>query len=371
MGYQPRLSGDQEEQAQRLHREAVVIDGCGGGFMRRPPQEHEGQDYVDQMRGAGVTATVQTCAMPGDGFLRCISAFDEYGWLLEVARDRALQAFTVADIQRAKAEGKHALIFGLQGADPVETNLEYLRVLFTLGLRIMNLVYNRRNALGDGCSEPENRGLTAFGRTVVFEANRLGVLLDGSHSGERTTLDAASITEMPFVFSHSNPKRLCPSPRNITDDQIKAAAATGGLVGIVPHSMFLYRTRGERPTLEVMLEHVEYVAGLVGVDHVALGTDLPWGGYSLNELAFRAKFEATNPNAWAGYTAETKYCEGFATIAEYPNFTRGLVSRGFSDEDVRKIVGGNWLRVFEAVWPAEARGIAAHTAEAVPCPPFS
>ena len=338
-----------------VFQSAVVIDALGGSTIRRPSPVFDGKDRIDQLLDAGVSVVNETIANPGDGFREAILDIFDYYCLFEVTKGRSLLIQKPEDIARAKREGKVGIILGFQDGTPFEKELAYVPILARLGIRISGIAYNNANAIGDGCFETANRGLTAFGKTVVLEMNRVGITVDLSHVGERTSLDVASASQKPVVFSHSNVKALTDHPRNLTDDQMKAAAGTGGVVGICPHSIFCERDRKVRPTLDAMLDHIDYAANLIGVDHVGLGTDF-FGGQTLGELVFRHKFGRISPWFWAGYTIATKFVSGFETMAGYQNVANGLLRRGYQPADVQKVLGGNFLRVFEQTWPREFPG---------------
>lgn len=344
------LSESQEQRAARLHNETLIIDGLGGSIINRIAPEVDGLDRIGQYIVNGVNVSNETVTDVKATAREAMRSLFDYYSLHEVSEGRTQPIETVDDLLAAKEQGKLGLLYGFQSANPFEDDLSLIEIFKRLGLRIANLVYNDRNLLGDGCSEPANQGLTSYGRQVVLEMNRVGITLDLSHTGERTSLDALKVTRLPAVFSHSCVKKLTDHHRNITDEQIRAVASTGGLVGICPHSMFCETERGVRPTLNEFLNHIEYVAELVGIDHVAIGTDL-FGGQTLNELVFRYQLGRMIPNAWGGYSIETKYVSGFDSVYGWINVTRGLVSRGFSDEDISKVLGGNWLRVFRETWP--------------------
>lgn len=350
--YQPypfELDSVREDRAKRLHDESLIIDGLGGSILKRPVPEVDGLDRIDQYRHNGITISNETIALPGENAREAMKSIFDYYCLAEVSEPRTKAITSVEDIRRCHAEGKLGLLYGLQSAEPFESDTYLIPLFHRLGLRVSNLVYNDRNLIGDGCLEPENAGLTAYGKTVVLEMNRVGITLDLSHTGEKTSLDAISVTQAPAVFSHSNPKALTDHPRNITDEQIKAAADTGGLIGLCPHSQFCEKERGVRPNVEDFLDHIEYVVNLVGVDHAGIGTDL-FGGKTIGEAVFRFQLGRQIPGAWGGYDIDSKYVRGFDNVFGWLNVTRGLVTRGFSDEEVRKILGENWLRVFGASW---------------------
>jgi membrane dipeptidase len=200
-----------------------------------------------------------------------------------------------------------------------------------------------RNRLGDGCLEPENRGLTHFGMQVIRECNRLGIVVDCSHVGVRTTLDAAQASGQPIVISHTAVRALTDNPRCVTDEQMKAVAATGGVVGITAYAPFIRYDR--RPTLDDYVDHFDYVADLVGIEHVGFATDWFDG---------KTKTNWATPWYYPEVTRGTAYgalgLEGFATRADLQNLVAKLRERGRSAAEIAKILGGNYLRVLEAVW---------------------
>lgn len=345
------LTESQEQRATSLHEAAVIIDGLGGSMLRRPSPEVNGLDRIGQYLTNGVTVTNETMAAPAADARSAMHALFDYHCLAQVDEGRTLAIRTTDDILRCKREGRLGVLTGFQGANPFEDDLSLVYVFHELGLRITNLVYNKRNLLGSGISEAVDEGLTAYGHQVVHELNRLGITLDLSHTALGTSLDALKATRAPAVFSHSNAKRLTEHSRNLTDEQIRAAADTGGLVGLCPHSMFNEKSKGVRPTLTDFFEHFDYMVDLVGIDHVAIGTDL-FGGQNLSETVYRFKLGLGKPGSWGGYGIEEKYVIGFDNVYGWLNITRGLVSKGLSDEDVLKVLGGNWLRVFRDTWGA-------------------
>jgi membrane dipeptidase len=323
-----------------LHASAIVIDhAC--------PLLQPGDDaYIAKTRAGGTTVAMATVASNVDfrGAINAISA-----WLARFDRDRDLiHVRTVDDVYRAKREGKLGVGFHFQNSRPVEHDLGLLVVLHRLGLRVMQLTYNEKNQVGDGATERTDAGLSKFGVKMVEGMNRLGILVDCSHVGYRTTMDAMEVSKVPVVFSHSNAHTVFPSKRNIKDDQIKALAKSGGVIGMngfpgfVSKDSFVDKTRG--PTLEQLLDHVDYIAKLVGTDHIGVGLD-----YSIG-----------TPEGYRRYGYETDtypeppwhYPRGIDDISMLPNFTKGLVARGYSESDVRKILGENFIRVFKQVWKA-------------------
>jgi membrane dipeptidase len=321
-----------------LHGSAIVVDhAC--------PLLVPGDDaYITKTRAGGTTLAMATVASNVD-FRGAINAISP--WLVRFQRDDSLLHVTcVDDIYRAKKEGKLGVGFHFQNSRPVENDLGLLIVLHRLGLRVMQLTYNEKNQVGDGCTERTDSGLSKFGLRMVEEMNRLGIVVDCSHVGYRTSMDAIEASKTPVVFSHSNAYGVFPSKRNIKDDQIKALAKSGGVIGMngfpgfVSKDSFVDKSRG--PSLEQLLDHVDYMAKLVGTDHIGVGLD-----YSVGTPEGYRRY---------GYEPDTypeppwHYPSGLDDVSKLPNLTKGLQTRGYTDADVRKILGENFIRVFKAVW---------------------
>src|SRR5690606_12762859 len=231
-------------------------------------------------------------------------------------------------------------------------DIDLIQIAYLCGLRIMQPTYNEENALGYGCLE-NDQGLKAFGRICVREFNRLGMVPDLSHVGQRTALDVIEASETVSIISHGNPRALNDNPRCISDDVIRAIAGVGGVMGISTYSSFCETTFGVRPTLKDVLDHISYVAELVGVDHVGLGTDKFEGR---TELSFLRAMVRKYPEVLRDYMdATSRHAEGLTSSRDLPKITQGLIDRGFSDEEILKILGGNFMRVFKEVFGEGAR----------------
>jgi len=335
--------------ARELYDAAVVIDALGGSIIRRPPPPVDGKDVLDQRLAGGITVSNETLASDAESFRDAITAIYYYLTLAKVESDRVRIIERVDDIDLVKREGKHGLILGFQGATAFEDDIATVFIFQKLGIRITGLAYNRRTAVGDGCYEAEDQGLTVHGRRLVYALNEAGITIDLSHVGRRTALEATEVSEAPVVYSHSNCAALTPHIRNVTDEQIRAMAAKGGVIGISPHSVFCEATPGVRPTFAEFMAHVRHVIDLVGVDHVGIGTDM-FGGETIGERVFRAHFSRVVPRFFGGYSIAEKYVEGFGSPFDFPKLADGLRDMGLSDEDVLKVLGGNFVRVFSATW---------------------
>jgi membrane dipeptidase len=337
------------DRAAALHERAVVVNGLGGG--KALVQTPAGTEFLlpGIMRAGGVTAVNFTVSFR-DGFAVTIQNLSRLLRAIDEAED-ARVAYGVQDILDAHAAGGAAVVLGLQNADPIEGTLEYLDVLHRLGLRVVQLTYQRRNLVADGCGEPANAGLSLFGRRLVDELNRLGILIDVSHVGQRSTLETVELSRAPVAITHACVYARNPVPRNKTDEEIRAVAERGGVMGINAVARLISpegRKRGA--TLAEFLDQIDYVVDLVGVDHVGIGLDISEGMTEQDFEARKVGFLAEFPELGGDFAFEHYYTTGLDSMAKAGLITEGLVDRGYSDEDVLKILGGNFLRVFEAAW---------------------
>ena len=330
--------------AAALLKETIVIDGLGGAVVHPTPFMPKGT-YEEMLLEQGWTA-FNACLVSEPSYTptweEALKSIYENLVYAEMSPKLRL-CERAADILQAKRQGQLGIFFGLQSTSCIERDRTRIRILHKLGLRVLQLTYMERNFVGDGCLEPENRGLTNFGAQVVRECNRLGIVVDCSHVGIQTTLDAARYSQQPIVVSHSAVRTLTENPRCVTDEQIRAIAATGGLVGITAYAPFIRYDR--RPTVEDYLDHFDYAIKLVGADHVALATDMFDGKTRVNWATPHYYPEVTRGCAY-GATG----VEGFNSKGEIINVVAGFLKRGYPDMVIRKVLGGNWLRVIEAVW---------------------
>lgn len=346
-----KSDGEKTKGALALHRKAVVIDLC-----ERPIVDAK---YFDELLSAGVTVanvTLEEFEFYAFGqavqrtFQESTRRISEHIRWIEASADKALLAETVEDILRAKKEGKVAVTLAHQNTSYIGDDLNMIDVLYRLGVRMVQLTYNERNLVGDGCTETTDVGLSKFGRAVVKEMNRIGMIIDLSHCGDQTTLDAIEASEDPVIISHSNPRALCNNVRNKTDEMIKRAAEKGGIIGITTYHPLLGARKDKDVGLDDFLDHIDYVVNLVGIDHLGIGSDYGPGTRD------KALHESRSGRFWDLYPEVCGLCKpgqatkGLEELQCYPNITKGLVERGYSEDDVQKILGGNSLRVFRQVW---------------------
>lgn len=322
--------------AQQLHQESIIIDGLNASWFLS-------DSVIQRIFQSGATATNATIAAWHDpaGTLDMIGQMYQQ---LDKHSQIAIQARSVADIRTAKATGKTSFILGFQDTAPIADQLHLLRVYHELGVRIIQLTYNFENRVGFGCQAPEDKGLTEFGRAAIAEMNRLGILIDVSHCGQRTTLEAIEASTQPIAITHANAASQFPHERHKTDEAIKACANKGGVIGAVSFPAML--TRNLPATLDDYIAAIDYLVDLVGIDHVALGPDF------MEEMPKEVAETVLKglPVDVITFMQQIPPLQDFASIAELPNVTANLLARGYSVTDTQKIMGENWLRLYGQVW---------------------
>jgi len=308
-------------------------------------------EYLEAWAASGVTCVFQNAGEEGNSPLRLLKRLAYFTYLTDRLRGRVSRAAFPDDIEAAQRAGQRCLYMSGNGVplaqewNSVEAELEWIGTFFQLGIRMMHLTYNRRNVLGDGCAETANGGLSDLGRAAIAEMNRRGVIVDVAHSGYRTSLEAAKASVKPMVASHTGAAAVHPHIRFKPDEVVGAIADTGGYVGVCAVKSFL------GGGLSAMIDHIEYLVKRFGADHVAIGTDLAyipgrqgeeWGKVGPLPKS-RARYEALWPKGALDNSSH-------ASLAwtNWPMFTVGMVQRGIPDESIRKILGGNVMRVARA-----------------------
>jgi membrane dipeptidase len=328
----------------RIYERGIVIDGSIA------PRMDDAQ--IKRMRDARVTAVNWTVCMPWHGLAGTLKEIVAGIEVVASHPNELLLVRGVDDIRRAKAEGKVAIIFGPQNARQCEEGIWCFRVMHELGVRILQLTYNERNLYGDGVAEPANAGLSVVGRQAIEEMNRLGIVIDLSHCGDRTTLESIEASSDPVLITHANARALHPSPRNKTDEHIKAVAARGGLIGITTWSPML--AFDHWPTLDDFVRQMDYVANLVGIEHVSIGTDHNESAdrdeWTWNSSKKGGRYPSVTAKMGDWYVYETRCAKGGSSILDFPDITRAIATLGLSSSELEGVLGGNLMRVFERVW---------------------
>ena len=301
-------------------------------------------DAVDEttlprFKAAGVDVISLTVNMPTfDATIRHIAAV-----LADIRahEDTMVLIRGVDDVIEARNAGKLALTLNLQETNPLDGDVAMVELYYDLGVRHMLLAYNQKNRVGDGCAERTDAGLSRFGVSVVQEMNRVGMLVDGTHTGYRTTMEAMDLSSAPFIFSHCNAWQVFPHYRNIKDDQIKACAATGGVIGVNGLGQFL---DDPNASSESIFHHLDHMVNLVGPKHVGIGLD-----YVKNTAKFW-NWVRDNPDMWPPVNGKAHDDTAFGQPEQISELCELMLSRQYADEDVRAILGGNFARVAREVW---------------------
>ena len=306
------------------------------------------EEVFQQINWGGISAIHVTICYHED-FQEMVQNVIDWNRRFEDFSALIFQGRTASDVLKARKEGRTAIFFGFQNCSPIEDNIGLVEVCHQLGVRFMQLTYNNQSLLGTGCYEENDPGITRMGKQVIKEMNRVGLVVDMSHSAERSTLEAIEISERPIAITHANPTFWHPALRNKSDEVLKALGESGGMLGfsVYPHHL----KDGSNCTLESFCTMIADTADLMGINSIGIGTDL-----CQNQPD--SVVEWMRNGTW---TNDRDYGEGSASFAGFPdqpewfrdnrdfvNIASGLLSKGFSNEDVELVMGKNWLNFFEA-----------------------
>lgn len=335
------------------------IDGLGG------PIDNEGgmparwsPAQIAELKRSGMTAwmvVINDVKADAGAWDRTIEKIGFYSALVAANPDIFVQARTVADIRGAKAAGKTALVFGTENTTMLEPDLDKLTVLANFGVRIVQLTYNIRNMSGDGALEPANGGLSKFGHEMIARIEAEKLLLDLSHGGDRTILDAVAAAKHPMSIDHTGCRAVGDHPRNVTDAAIRAVAEKGGVVGMY---FMPYLTPGRAPSRGDVIAHLEHAVQIGGEEHVAIGTDNFLNAQADDEKARAATRENYRQRAAAGIAAPGESADFFPAVRDYNSPMRfhmladDLARSGWKAARIDKVLGENWLRLWQDVWRA-------------------
>ncbi|MBR9874370.1 MAG: membrane dipeptidase [Vibrionaceae bacterium] len=318
-----------------LHDDSIVIDGLVIAKWDRT--------LFEDMRKGGITAANCTVSV-WEGFQNTVNNIVEMNSLLEENNDLVLKVRTTDDIRKAKQQGKTGVMMGFQNAHAFEDQLGYVQVFKDLGVGVVQMCYNTQNLVGTGCYERDG-GLSGFGHEIVAEMNKVGIMCDLSHVGAKTSKEVILASEKPVCYSHCLPSGLKDHPRNKSDEELRFIADHGGFVGVTMFAPFL--KNGIHSTIDDYVEAIAYIFDLVGEDQIGIGTDFTQGhGQPFFEWLTHDKGYARRLTNFG----EIINPEGIRTLGEFPNLTEALLRHGFSETQVRKIMGENWLRVLGEVW---------------------
>jgi len=321
----------------RLHDSLTVIDGLVISKWSRAV-------FADMRRGE-LTAANCTCSI-WEGFAETMRHIAQWKRWFADNSDLITPVRTTADIRRAKAEGRTGIILGFQNTSALEDQIGYVSLFKEFGVGVMQITYNTQNLAGAGCYERRDAGLSGFGREVVAETNRVGVLCDLSHVGAATSRDVILASNRPVAYTHILPAALKAHPRNKSDEEIRFIADRGGFVGVTMFPPFL--ARGNEATIEDYVAAIDYVIRIAGEANVGIGTDFTQG----QDDAFFEYLCHDKGYGWraTGPLGDVLNPAGMRTIGDFPNLTTAMEHAGWPEAKIRKVMGENWLRLLAEVW---------------------
>jgi membrane dipeptidase len=330
---------DLERRAAALHEDALVWDS----HSCLPLHPDADIAALERHRRAGVDFVSVNIGMDMNPLPQIMAVIASFRAQLRARPERFVAGEDAADVLRAKAAGKLAVAFDLEGGVPLGKRPEMVQLFYDLGVRQIHLAYNRNNTIGGGCYDADVP-LSVLGRRIVRAINRAGMLMDCSHTGYRTSMDIMALSDAPVIYSHANPLALAANGRNIRDDQIDACAATGGVVCVNGIGRFLGDAAAATPTI---LRHIDYLVQRIGADHVGLGLDYEY------ELGLDQDPPGYDRAYWFppehGYATDGPRRRN-AEPEQFPEITRGLLELGYGEADIRKILGENMLALARQVW---------------------
>lgn len=358
------VSQQEEERAQSLIAKNIVVSIHDHASVF-PSNLNEISDYIRQGReiygyeGLSVSGLDGIFEGLGDGTNTIIS---KHPWKWESVvyeigmrqadiahQDFVIRGERVEDIERAHREGKVAMILHIEGAMPIENELDRVDILYGMGVRCMGLVYSESNALGAGLREPHDGGLTNFGYQVVERMNKVGMAVDLAHVGDKTSLDALAATKVPMFITHAGARGLWPTSRMKPDAVLEALANNKGVIGVeaAPHTTLT--KKHPHHSIEGVMEHFQYLTDKIGIDHVSFGPDTLFGDHVGLHHLFTRELSIKETHKGLEFE-EVPFVDGIENPSEYPNIVRWLVKNGYSDDEVAKVIGGNTMRVLKQAW---------------------
>lgn len=303
---------------------------------------------LEEARLGGVNGIHATCAV-WEGTSDTIRNISDWYSLQRENSDIVSLVTSAAGIREAAQSNKLAVLLGFQNSSPFEQDYTLVEVFHRLGVRVAQLTYNIQNHVGGSCYEPHDSGLTRFGHRIVEEMNRVGMLIDLSHVGDKTSLDAVEASAAPVAITHANPRWYAETPRNKSNELIQAVTNRGGVIGVCFYPNVI---GGKDSTLKSLCEMMVRLIDQVGSDHVAFGSDAArnWPATYVEHLR-DGRWKPREPAEWP------QWPDWFSSSADFPRIFEGLSAAGVSDEDLRKIAGENWLRLFDVVFKPEAQSL--------------
>lgn len=351
------LTSEQEKLAMEIHNSELVFDMHMHGVVTPEDIDKDNDEWVASMRypfgyegirHAGIRAFI-------DGFgsmahtWKMEDAIKEIGFrwcdIEKKYPDQVIRAIRASDVERAAKEDKIAVFMCIENSELIHNELHNIDLLYGLGVRVLGLCYNKRNILGDGRVERTDTGLSNFGVEAIKKMNELGIIVDAAHAGVQTTIDACKFSTKPVMISHTGAQSVFNTARMATDDELKALKDNGGLAGI--HSGVNVLSDAKYQSVDDMVNHIEYIADLIGIDHVCVGSDNYFGDKNANHAHSIKQHASDGLQKYLTFNCD--YMDYIENPSEWRNITRALVKRGFSRENVAKLIGGNCMRLVREV----------------------
>ncbi len=329
-------------QIDQIYKNAIIIDA----LVITSDWNEESYEAVEQSGYTGIQTS-----LPSENLEVALKALTDWNQRIQDNTDKLMMAISAVDFERAKQEGRMAVMFGFQNATMIENSIDNINILYQAGTRCIQLTYNSRNLFGDGCTERTNAGLSEFGVAAVERMNQVGIVVDLSHCGHQTTLDGIQFSNPGACFTHTMCETLYPKhPRAKTDEQIRAMAEKGGVMGVIGLGYMIGPDPGGETTIETYVDHIDHAVKIGGIDHVGLAADFAIQGISSNAtrenwyeprlIRFKPSYEVR----WPPWIPELDTPDRYKIVA------RTLEERGYRSEDIEKILGLNWLRYFREVF---------------------
>ncbi len=328
--------------ARQVHERAIVIDTRDPTFLIYRQQPDDKPEYWEALKTGGLTAVLVDVPWIDDDLKNGV--LNVASWLvrIEARRDRALLVRSADDIRAAKEAGKVGIIFGSQTPTVFEDRLELIRVWHALGLRVVQMSYQARNLLADGCGESVDEGVSEYGREAIAELNRVGIAIDLSHASDKTMTDTIEHSAKPVFFSHSNARSRVAHRRNVPDETLRRLSEKGGVCCVSAYSDFVAENGSATgTTLDQFADMVRYVSNIVGIDHVGFGLDT-------GESRTESEIEFIGGVIGGGTDVSKRYA--LTSRRQLPGFTEALLRVGFTEDETEKILGRNLVRFFGDVW---------------------
>ena len=298
-----------------------------------------------EMQKGKITAANCTCSV-WENFSQTIDNLTIWNDHFERNSDIICNIKKYEDIDKAKADGKVGIILGWQNTSAIENDIKKLQIFYDLGIRIAQLTYNTQNLVGSGCWESNDGGLSDFGKDVVLEMNRLGMIIDLSHVGPKTSSDAIKVSNSPVTYTHCCPT-LKKHPRNKTDEQLKEIANKGGMIGFASYTPFL--PKGSESNIDDCINGMDYLINIVGEDQVGIGTD--WvQDHDISFFQYLQKDKGTGRYVTPSYKSVPPMPYGISKLSQFQNFVPAMERAGWSNNKIEKIIGLNWYLFFKEIW---------------------